>query len=64
MEILVPIFISMYFIKLLVLFFTVLDDDKYEGVLPKKITTKKQVLRYIIPFGFLYVFYNYYKKLN
>lgn len=64
MEILIPIFIATYVVQLLWLFVTMTSDIHWEGRLPKQISKKKQVLEYIIPFGFLYAFYNYYKKLD
>jgi len=64
MGIIIPIFIATYVIQLVWLFATITSDIHWKGVLPKQISRKKQVLEYILPFGFLYAFYNYYKKLN
>ena len=61
MEILIPISIGVYVIQLVVFATAIIVDIDYGT---KTITTKKQALAYIIPFGFLYAFYNYYKKLN
>ena len=64
MELFIVLSISVYISQLVVLAVLISADIKYEGSLPKDISTKKQALAYIIPFGFLYAFYNYYKKLN
>ena len=62
MEILISISIAIYVMQLVVFAVTILADTQCS--LPKDISTKKQALAYIIPFGFLYAFYNYYKKLD
>ena len=64
MEIFIIIFIITYVVQLLWLFVTMTSDIYWEGKFPKQISKKKQVIEYILPFGFLYSFYNYYKKLD
>ena len=64
MEILIPIFIAIYVAQLIVFGATITADAQYSGRLPKIIATKKQALYYLIPFGFSYVAYVYYKKLD
>jgi len=61
MEILIPISIGEYVMQLVVLAATIASDSQLGT---KTITTKKQLLAYIMPFGFLYALYNYYKKLD
>ena len=64
MEILIPISIAIYVIQLAVFAANITADIQYECSATRYISTKKQALAYIIPFGFLYAFYNYYKKLD
>jgi hypothetical protein len=64
METLISIFIAIYIMQLVVFAAVIATDMQNEYKLPKIIATKKQALFYIIPLGFLYSTYQYYKKLD